>query len=486
MISINQNGKCIMLLLGIASLLQIMLLPGLLALLLSGTAGGVVRTILMSFALSLVMNFYLTALLVSLKLYTAPNLYLILTAEITALLFLTRGAINQPIGSLLSTLRAKFNYHRKELSCHNSRTERLLALASLLTLALFLFNYLSAIGSIFDHGDDIVSWNRWAVDWYNGYFPRMTWNYPQLLPANWSISYLFLNGSTLQCFAKSICPLFSLFLLLAMYDLWMRRQDFSFLCAIPVTAFLCLALTGASMNKGYADLPVAFLSFMSVYVLLAGKGDIAAEQNKNIVLGSLCCAGAALTKQAGLYVVGIYPLLCYLLACESFRLLGRMEKARKFASIYLLLFVLTAPWYLYTAAKIMAGREESEIKYVTHGIYLGRSMWGRLLDFCDKIKQNLDLLISPVSSARGISTVAFLVLIAAVVGICLLLAFFLAQSLSDRSCRYLVVLIIVPYLCIWARFFSYDFRNLAIAFPFIGLAAGNGIYRRLKVCRSAR
>jgi len=466
--------------------LQIMLVPGLLALLLSGTAGGVVRTILMSFALSLVVNFYLTALLVSLKMYTAMNLYLILSAEIAALLYLTRGALNQSIGTLLSTLRAKFNYHRKELSCHNSRIERLLALASLLTLALFLFNYLSGIGSIFDHGDDIVSWNRWAVDWYNGLFPRMTWNYPQLLPANWSMSYLFLNGSTLQCFAKSICPLFSLFLLLALYDLWMRREDFSFLCAIPVTAFLCLALTGASMNKGYADLPVAFLSFMSVYVLLAGKGDFAAERDKNIVLGSLCCAGAALTKQAGLYVVGIYPLLCYLLAGERFRLLGRMRKARKIASIYLLLFVLTAPWYLYTAAKIMAGREESEIKYVTHDIYLGRSMWGRLLDFFDKIKEKLYLLLSPVSSAQEISTVAFLVILAAVICICLLFAYFLAQSLSDRSSRILVILIVIPYLCIWARYFSYDFRNLTVAFPFIGIAAGNGIYRRLKDCRSAR
>jgi hypothetical protein len=463
-----------------------MLVPGLLILLLSGTAGGVVRTILMSFALSLVVNFYLTALLVSLNLYTALNLYLILTAEIAVLLYLTRGAINQPIASLFSTLRAKFDHHKKELACRSSRMERLLALASLLTLALFVFNYLSAIGSIFDHGDDIVSWNRWAVDWYNGLFPRMTWNYPQLLPANWSISYLFLNGSTLQCFAKSICPLFSLFLLLAMYDLWVRRQDFSFLCAIPVTAFLCLALTGASMNKGYADLPVTFLSFMSVYVLLAGKGDSAAEHNKNIVLGSLCCAGAALTKQAGLYVLGMYPLLCYLLAGGSFHLLGRMQKARKIASIYLLLFVLTAPWYLYTAAKIMAGREKSEIKYVTHDIYLGRSMWGRLLDFCDKIKENLYRLLSSVPSAKEISTLAFLVILAAVLCICLSLVYLMVQSLSDRSCRYLVILIVVPYLCIWAKFFSYDFRNLTIAFPFIGVAAGNGIYRRLKVCRSAR
>jgi len=463
-----------------------MLLPGLLVLLLSGSAGGVVRTTLLSFALSLVMNFYLTALLVMLKCYTAMNLYLIATAEIGLLLFLGRGAINKPIGSLLVALGAAFSHHKKALTLHSSRSERVLALASLATLALFLFNYLSGIGSIFDHGDDIVSWNRWAVDWYNGYFPRMTWNYPQLLPANWSISYLFLNGSTLQCFAKSICPLFSLFLLLALYDLWVRRQDFSFICAIPVTAFLCVALTGASMNKGYADLPVAFLSFMSLYVLLAGNGNSLSESNKNIVIGSFCCAGAALTKQAGLYVLGMYPLFCYLLAGASFRAPGRLAKAGKITSIYLLLFVLTAPWYLYTATKIMDGREKSEIKYVTHDIYQGRSMWGRLLDFCDKVKENLDLLLSPVSAATGLSTVAFLAVIAGVLCLGLALVYFLVQSLTDTLNRYLVILIVVPYLCIWARFFSYDFRNLTLAFPFIGVAAGNGIYQRLKVCRSAR
>jgi len=463
-----------------------MLLPGLLVLLLSGSAGGVVRTVLLSFALSLVMNFYLTALLVMLKSYTALNLYLIGTAEIVLLLYLGRGAINKTIGSLLEALGAGFSRHKKALTPHSSRSERVLALASLATLTLFLFNYLSGIGSIFDHGDDIVSWNRWAVDWYKGYFPRMTWNYPQLLPANWSISYLFLNGSALQCFAKSICPLFSLFLLVAMYDLWVRRQDFSFICAIPVTAFLCLALTGASMNKGYADLPVAFLSFMSVYVLWAGKGDSAAASDKNILIGSLCCAGAALTKQAGLYVLGIYPLLCYLLAEGGFRPLGRLARAGKIASVYLLLCVLTAPWYLYTAAKISDGREKSEIRYVTHDIYLGRSMWGRLVDFGDKIKGVLELLINPVSAVRGLSTVAFLLVSAGVLCLGLALVYLLVQSLTDASCRYLVILIVIPYLCIWARFFSYDFRNLTLAFPFIGVAAGNGIYRSLRVCRSAR
>jgi len=471
------------LILGIASLLQIMFLPGLLVLLLTGTSGGVVRTTLVSFALSMVINFYLTAVLVSLGQFTSSSMYLIFAAEMLSLIFLARVELNRPLPALINAVRARFREHKNLITCRYTKVESALALLSLATLELFLYNYLSGLGSIFDHGDDVISWNRWAVDWYKGYFPRMTWNYPQLLPANWSISYVFLNESRLQFFAKSICPVFSLFMVLALYDLWVRKRDFSYLCAIPVTAALCMALTGGSMNKGYADVPVAFMAFMSVYVLLAaGDGEVS-DNNKSIVIGSICCAGAALTKQAGLYVVGIYPLLCYLLVKGSFRNAGSFGKALKIASIYLLLFVLTAPWYLYTASKIAAGREDSEIRYVTHDIYLGRSIWGRLIDFGAKIKVNMDALLGSWS-LQHMSGFAFVAVIACLAVICALLVYFTLQSLHDTLCRYLVALLVVPYFCLWIKYFSYDFRNLTLVFPFIGLVVGNGMYRRIKACQS--
>jgi hypothetical protein len=469
----------IVLILGVASLLQIMFLPGLLLLLLTGTQGGVVRTTLVSFALSLVVNFYLTAVLVFLGLFTGAMLYLVFAAELLSLLYLTRAELNEPLPALFNAVRAGYREHKKLIAGRHAKVEVALALLSLATLGLFLYNYLSGLGSIFDHGDDVISWNRWAVDWYQGYFPRRTWNYPQLLPANWSLSYVFLQESRLQFFAKSMCPVFSLFLVLALYDLWVRKRDFSYLCAIPVTAALLMGLTGGSMNKGYADVPVAFMAFMSVYVLLVAEDGAAFANRKSIVIGSICCAGAALTKQAGLYLVGIYPLLCYLLVKGSFRKAGGFVKALKIAAVYLLLFVLTAPWYGYTASKIAAGREDSEIRYVTHDIYLGRSIWGRLVDFCAKIKSHTDALLGS-SSFIHLSDFAFIAVLTCLAGICALLVYFTLQSLHDTLCRYLVALIVVPYFFLWVNYFSYDFRNLTLVFPFLGLVVGNGMYRFMK------
>jgi hypothetical protein len=458
-----------------------MVLPGLLAMLLTGTVGGVVRTTLISFALSLVINFYLTAALVALGGYGAQSIYPIFIVEIVVLCYLTRTAINKPLRTLIDSLAEKVEKHRRLLAGRRGRGERLLAIAAFAMLALFLFNYLSGIGSIFDHGDDVVSWNRWAVDWYNGLFPRQTWNYPQLLPANWSLSYVFLQDSRLQFFAKSISPVFSFFLLLACYDLWVRREDFTFLCAIPVTALLCLGLTGGTMNKGYADLPVTFMAFMSIYLLLAsGNREAASNESKNIVLGAFCCAGAALTKQAGLFLVGLYPLLCYLLDQKNFRTGTKFGVARKVASLYLLLFILTAPWYLYTAAKIAAGREKSEIGYVTHDIYQGRSVLGRLADFLLKLNTKLDSTLGPLAISQELRHFAFLGLVAFLVAVCAALCYFALASFPDRLCRLLLILIVVPYFCLWAAFFSYDFRNMTLLFPFLGVAVGNGMYRRLR------
>ncbi len=50
-----------------------------------------------------------------------------------------------------------------------------------------------------------------------------------------------------------------------------------------------------------------------------------------------------------------------------------------------------------------------------------------------------------------------------------------ALPLLQKAYRWLVALIVLPFTLIWMFYFSYDTRNLALAFPFIGLTAGMGI-----------
>ncbi len=52
-------------------------------------------------------------------------------------------------------------------------------------------------------------------------------------------------------------------------------------------------------------------------------------------------------------------------------------------------------------------------------------------------------------------------------------AFFVLES----DLRWVVLLVVLPFTLIWAIYFSYDTRNLALALPFIGGCAGVGLQR---------
>ena len=59
-------------------------------------------------------------------------------------------------------------------------------------------------------------------------------------------------------------------------------------------------------------------------------------------------------------------------------------------------------------------------------------------------------------------------------GIVVLLAA-LDFALRDGVRRWLILLVAAPFGFLWALGFSYDLRNLALAVPFLGAAAGIGI-----------
>ena len=58
-------------------------------------------------------------------------------------------------------------------------------------------------------------------------------------------------------------------------------------------------------------------------------------------------------------------------------------------------------------------------------------------------------------------------------------------SLSVARLRPIVLLIVLPFTVLWATSFSYDRRNLALALPFIAMAAGFGTVQSLKWLRDA-
>ena len=56
-----------------------------------------------------------------------------------------------------------------------------------------------------------------------------------------------------------------------------------------------------------------------------------------------------------------------------------------------------------------------------------------------------------------------------------------ALFLLEGAYRWLVILLVIPFSLLWAGYFSYDTRNLALIFPVWGLAAGLCLERLIKI-----
>jgi hypothetical protein len=210
-------------------------------------------------------------------------------------------------------------------------------------------------------------------------------------------------------------------------------------------------------------MPVAFLSFAGVYSLLLARWATSARTaTKYVFLGAAICAGAALTKQAGLFIAGIYPLLAWLLVYRraaatnesgpfSDAILPRRRLLLHMTLLTLLLIATITPWYGYKQIAIWQGNEHTLTAYLLHDIHAGRNLWQRLLFaggmLCD-----------------AISLPALVVLLLA-----------MCFSMRDSVQRWLVLLVAGPFSLLWALGFSYDLRNVSLAVPFVGMAAGIGI-----------
>ena len=255
--------------------------------------------------------------------------------------------------------------------------------------------------------------------------------------------------ATFWIFAKAFQFLFCLMLLLAMVDAARATGDFGFVPGALITYWLLVAVLRFRMiGSGYADVPLAFFAFASVYALLLARHAEASEVRRYVMVGAVLAGGAALAKQTGLYVALVYPLLAWLLVFRSGHAGDRRRHAGTLLRAALLAGALAAPWYLYKFAEFHAARDADNTALLVHDFHEGRNLPQRLLH--------------AASTVAEATTPAGAVL--------LLLA--IALALRDPLQRWLVGLVIVPLGLVWAAGFSYDLRNLALVLPFAGAAAG--------------
>jgi len=443
--------------LGILSLFQIAALPGILILKLISVKGSLIQRVVYTFALSLIANYCLAFILAAVGLYNRWSMLLICTLEIIAILWLYRDDIKKPIAPLLcnanvslkNTVHSIFYIKDAQITGQEENLlNTLLVLGSLglaISSILWVFKvFIYNLGTVFNAWDTIVSWNSWAIQWASGSIPLNSRLYPQLIPANWSMTYLFIGETTVQFFAKGIMPLFPLLILLAMFDLGLKRNPIGYFTGVTITRLLIKKFLAEEMTSGYVDLAVAFFVFLVVYVLINIQDD---KENKQryLLLGAIFAAGAAVTKQAGAYILIIFPILVYI----SVHPLD-VKTWKKYLQVFFLISLIPATWYILKGIIILSGRDFPELREL---VELSSATYG-----------NSGIVHQLIAAFTQFDWyLIFFVVI---------LAGFFRLSLINRT---LTLLLIIPYPVIWAWFAGYDTRNLSIFIPVFGLVSGEAL-----------
>lgn len=456
-----------MVLLGMLAFLQTTVIPGAIILKAAKIHGTVLQQIIYVFALSLITNYCLVLLITTIHLYNQLSMILILCIEIASLAWLYKKDLQTTVHEILQHYFD--NFKNTIINLVSSDTDKDIdsepskRFNTLLTLALAIFAFtgiiwtvrlfISNLGSVFNTWDAVVSWNRWAISWTSGQIPLDSRMYPQLVPANWSTTYILIGNTIIQTIAKGIMPLFAIFLLLSLFDLGLQTKSISFFVGGIFTQLLLGKFLQQEITNGYVDIAVAFFGFLAIYSLIeVTKADTQSHMEQHLLLGAVFAAGAGVTKQSGMYIFVLYPILAYInLAHKNTSLLK--QNFKKYLITYILVAFIPLTWYLWYIWNLFQQVSTVQLEDVV------------------TIQEYLDVTADTYANVSlGTQIVTALTRFG---NFLLLFVFILAAfPLLSSFYRALAILIIFPYPLIWAWLAGYDTRNLAIFIPIFALTAG--------------
>lgn len=421
-------------LLGILSLLQIGVIPGVLITAQIRSLSPQDRTLLI-LPLSCITNYFLVIILTIFGLYNQTTLIAILIVEVAALLFFAKR--NWLQGNYALDLSVLVDHERKQ-----NPVIRWLVIALLFFFTILTFKQ---IGTVFTDGDVVVSWNKWAIDWFHGISPRNTYHYPQLIPALYSLNYQFMGSVEVELFAKLIPALFPLMLMLTflrMASLYNQKSSLYLLVLILFWFAFSRMMGSQSAFNGYADLPLAYFVLVAIYIFnLARMAPDTAETESNAVLLVLCAvviAGGAITKHSALFLAAVMPLAWYF----HFR---HKTTLRQIVIAYLVMLVVAGHWFIYKQIQIYSGADSSNLQYLSEIV---------ALPWYEKLWHGVVMVSSKISW--------------------MWIPIFIAGLLTPLG-RAHAVWIFIPFFLLWAIFASYDYRNLILALPSLAFILASGM-----------
>lgn len=416
--------------LALLALMQMILLPGLLVTW-RHRFDTIASRCIAVFVVSLLCNVLLVELLVSIHNYRQSTMLVVILAEIVGLAYL---------------------WKKKPLQNESPRPQPLSVAmvigntCALLFVAMHLWLWGQEFGRVFFCHDAIASWNRWALDWSENHWPTRTWNYPQLLPGNWSLVYLISKSREAEPFVRWVMGSFQALILLCFWDLQQRwRQPWLAVSSGVMTLLLMLGFHEQRFD-GMADVPVAAVSFTGLYFLLIAKDS--AQPFGWLALAAASLAAAGQTKQAGLMIMAL--ALVWMLLDKTMR--DTVKRAGQPAWWLLVAMVLIAV-HSYAARIFIHDEADTKlVAYLTQDLHEGRNAWQRI--------------------QHGFSSYTHFVLGSPFLSF--MLATLILAGCFHKLGRRLLLHFAIPYFTLWLLAYSYDVRNSACALPSAALVSGFG------------
>ena len=456
-----------MVVLGILSLFQIIVLPGLIILRLLRFKGTFWQYSIYTFALSLFVNYCAVFLLAIFNLYSRPILLILFALQVIWAVWLHREDLQKPLLHIfqnlwnrsVSALAGLFPPPDDEIAPGKKTVHYIYLLFTLAVLVLALDRmwwglgmFLQNIGSVFDGWDAVYSWNRWAGVWSDGDIPLDSRFYPQVIPVNWSITYVFMGESTVQMFAKSIMPLFVIGIFLQLFDLGLSLRQPGFFVGIILFRALIVRFIGVEVNSGYVDTAAAFFALLPFYTIFKAQATVTESERLVLwILGLFFAAAAGVTKQPGVLIFPVYLLLVYLLLLRPNR--GNHSNPKVWRNMLrwgTAAVLIPLSWYGYRLFLIYRGVDESEVLLNAAYAAQVRGNVGSVLQ------------VSQAIQGFGVYLIFFPLIL------------FTLPWLPSMV-RWLFALFIIPFPIVWALMASYTTRNLAILLPLLALASGLAI-----------
>ncbi|MCW5877378.1 MAG: hypothetical protein KIS80_00750 [Anaerolineales bacterium] len=443
-----------MLFLGVLSVFQVVALPGLLFIRLFPGRRTPIQQAVYIFMLSLLANHTAVLVLVALGIYLRSVVLVLFALQVALLVWLYRDQLSVRWGNFETRIKAAATDGIRSLS---SRLQKdfwpsvfyvFFGLLAVTALTWVVWVWIANFDTVFQTWDAWASWDRWAEKWAENRFPGDTWEYPQLIPITYSIGYKFIGTVAVKFFGKSIMPLFLLAIGLMFFDLGLRKKSFGYMFSSALVVYMIGYLFSKYIADGYVDIPVACFSLMAIYSLLvAEEAKNAGELRTTLLLGSLATASAAVTKQTGLYIVALYPLLAFLWILRQRKDFAWKETLKLLGWHILAILVLVFPWYAYMQYRIWYGGNESNIQYVISDIYGDMTMAERFMSAM--------ALVGPFVYLYGFAILSLPVL--------------------RKPMQHLLVMLVLPFSILWAFFLGYEVRNLAVALPPLAVVSGKAL-----------